>query len=144
MRDTLRTLHALVTPNPRLATVDGVSFLAFQDGSEAMFPGDNDAAFFAEAYREVPALLDAVDLWQARCELLKQGRIEELERVVSERDTQLRRLEGKLAETEKLLEQETKLRTVVQRRARKLALAIVHTSKNAQSHAQAVLDDKAE
>lgn len=129
MRDRIRQLQKLDPPRVTLDKRHGATTLVIREDT-AYLERDDDAEWVAACCLAAPAFLDELEGLELRNAYLRDGAAVALEHdlavVEGERDA----LAKKLADTEELLRKETALRTAVQKRARRLALAIINGTAN--------------
>lgn len=143
MRDRIRQLQALDPPRVTLDKRHGATTLVIREDT-AYLENPNDAEYVAACCLAAPAFLDEIEGLEARNAGLGEHVLLGLEGSLAEMQRQRDDLAKKLAETEELLRKETLLRTTVQRRARRLALAIINRTVDPTSIAADIAKDKTE
>lgn len=143
MRDRIRQLQALDPPRVTIDKRHGATTLVIREDT-AYLENPNDAEYVAACCLAAPAFLDEIEGLERRNALLGEARLTKLENDIAGLVNSKINLRMKLAETEELLRKETLLRTTVQRRARRLALAIINGTANPTAIAADIAKDKSE
>lgn len=143
MRDRIKALQDMCPPQVRIDKRHGATTLVIREDTAYLERAD-DAEYVAACCLAAPAFLDEIEGLEARLALHLDGRMKQLEFELECAREAARSVLAKLAETEELLRKETLLRTTVQRRARRLALAIINRTVDPTSIAADIAKDKSE